>query len=161
MKMEYLDINKIIDMKNLFLLSVLFFTMHLGAQNSSDEQQLKDLIQNSFDDIFSEMSIDKVDKYFTKDFLLLEVGEVWDMERIKSELSSYDLQGRRRINEFEFIAVKVKDDTAWIAYHNTATFRKGGEIVGGRKWLESATAIRTQDGWKLDMLHSTLKSPEE
>lgn len=148
-------------MKKIFLLPLLLFTMHLGAQNSSDEQQLKDLIQNSFDDIFSEMRIDKLDIYFTSDFLLLEVGEVWDMERIKSELSSYDLQGRKRINEFKFIEVKIKDNTAWIAYHNTATFIKDGEVVGARQWLESATALRTQDGWKLDMLHSTRKTSEE
>ncbi len=61
-------------MKKLFLLPLLFFTMHLTAQNPSDEQQLKELIQNSFNDIFSEMSIDKLDTYFTSDFLLLEVG---------------------------------------------------------------------------------------
>ncbi|PTX41926.1 uncharacterized protein DUF4440 [Christiangramia gaetbulicola] len=148
-------------MKKILLLPLLFFTIHLSAQNPSDEQQLKDLIQNSFDDIFSEMNIDKLDTYFTSDFLLLEVGEVWDMERIKSELSSYDLQGRKRKNEFEFIEVKIKDNTAWIAYHNTATFIKDGEVVGERQWLESAIAVRTKNGWKLDMLHSTRKSSEE
>ncbi len=83
------------------------------------------------------------------------------MERIKRELSSYDLQGRKRVNEFEFIEVKIKENSAWIAYHNTATFIKNGEVVGGLQWLESATAIRTKNGWKLDMLHSTLKSPED
>lgn len=147
-------------MKKLFLLPFLFFCFHLTAQTSSDEQQLKNLIQNSFDDIFSGMNIEKLESYYTEDFLLLEVGEVWDMERIKKELSSYDLNGRERLNDFEFIEIKIKGDSAWIAYHNNATFKQDGEIVGGVKWLESATAIRTKNGWKLDMLHSTLKNPK-
>ncbi|QYA25341.1 DUF4440 domain-containing protein [Gramella sp. MT6] len=138
----------------------MLFTLHTDAQNSTDEKQLKDLIQNSFDDIFSEMQLERLGDYYTSDFLLLEAGEVWDMNRIKSELASYDLQGKKRINRFEFIEVKVKDDTAWIAYHNTATFEKEEEIVGKLQWLESATAIKTGDGWKLDMLHSTRVSSE-
>lgn len=146
-------------MKKFLLLSFLFLTLSIQAQ-SSDEQQLKALIQNSFDDIFSEAMLESLDKYYTEDFLLLEVGEVWDMDRIKKELASYDLRGTERINEFEFIEVKIKGESAWIAYHNNATFNKDGEVIGERNWLESATAIKTKNGWKLDMLHSTLKTPE-
>ncbi|MCH4823917.1 DUF4440 domain-containing protein [Gramella lutea] len=146
-------------MKKLLFLSFLFLTCHIQAQ-SSDEQQLKALIQNSFDDIFSDAMLENLDKYYTEDFLLLEVGEVWGMDRIKKELSSYDLRGAERINEFEFIEVKIKGESAWIAYHNNAIFKKDGKLVGERNWLESATAIKTENGWKLDMLHSTLKTEE-
>ena len=104
-------------MKKLLSLCIICFSLMLNAQ-SSDEQELKDLIQNSFDDIFSEMKLETLQKYYTDDFLLLEVGEVWDMDRIKNELSSYDLKGRTRLNEFEFIQVKISGNTAWIAYHN-------------------------------------------
>ncbi len=135
-------------------------TFQMNAQ-SSDEQKLKDLIQDSFDDVFSEMNLEALNKYYTSDFLLLEVGEVWDMERIKRELSSYDLRGSKRVNNFEFIQVEISGNTAWIAYHNTATFMSDGEIVGEINWLESATAVKTQEGWKLDMLHSTRKVDAE
>ena len=141
-------------MKKIILLITLFFAFQMHAQNS-DEQQLKDLIKNSFDDIFSQEGNGELEKYYTSDFLLLEVGEVWDMDRIKRELSNYDLQGRKRINEFEFIQVKISANTGWVAYHNKATFEKDEEVVGEVRWLESATAVKTEEGWKLDMLHST------
>ena len=147
-------------MKKFIFLITLFFAFQMHAQNS-DEQQLKDLIRNSFDDIFSQEGNGELDKYYTADFLLLEVGEVWDMDRIKRELSNYDLKSRKRINDFDFIQVKIEGNTAWIAYHNTATFEKDGEVIGEMRWLESATAIKTDAGWKLDMLHSTRKAQSE
>ena len=147
-------------MKKFLFLCLVCMTFQMNAQ-SSDEQKLKDLIQDSFDDVFSEMNLEALNKYYTSDFLLLEVGEVWDMERIKRELSSYDLRGSKRVNNFEFIQVEISGNTAWIAYHNTATFMSDGEIVGEINWLESATAVKTQEGWKLDMLHSTRKVDAE
>ena len=147
-------------MRKIILICLICFSYNVQAQ-TSDKQQLKDLIQNSFDDVFSNMDLEGLNKYYTDDFLLLEVGEVWDMERIKKELGSYNLKGSKRINNFKFIQVEVKGNTAWIAYHNNATFKKDGQNVGEMNWLESATAIKTKDGWKLEMLHSTRKDQFE
>ena len=73
-------------MKRLLFISIIFLSIQLNAQ-TSDEQQLKNLIQNSFDDIFSEMNVESISDYFTDDFLLLEQGEVWDLEKLKSMLN--------------------------------------------------------------------------
>ncbi|MDX1761070.1 MAG: hypothetical protein R3218_02835 [Christiangramia sp.] len=72
-------------MRKIILICLICFSYNVQAQ-TSDKQQLKDLIQNSFDDVFSNMDLEGLNKYYTDDFLLLEVGEVWDMERIKKEL---------------------------------------------------------------------------
>ena len=73
-------------MKRLLFISIIFLSIQLNAQ-TSDEQQLKNLIQNSFDDIFSKMDTGSISNYFTDDFLLLEQGEVWDLEKLKSMLN--------------------------------------------------------------------------
>jgi hypothetical protein len=44
---------------------------------------------------------------------------------------------------------------AWAAYQNYANFSIDNKIVRKAHWLESATAILTEDGWKLEMLRST------
>ncbi|MUP46597.1 nuclear transport factor 2 family protein [Gramella sp. BOM4] len=144
-------------MKKIVLL-LLILSFQVQAQ-SADEKQLKELIQNSFDEVLSELKVEAIPKYFTDDFLLLEVGEVWDMERLINELKAANMQGMKRLNDFDFIKVKLSGDTAWIAYHNEATFQRDGETVQVIKWLESATAVRTENGWRLDMLHSTRKMP--
>ena len=142
------------------LFSVVFILLMIPsaiAQSSSDEQQLKELIQQSFDKIFSEKEISLLSEYYTADFLLLEQGEVWDMAKIREMMQSIQNDPAERINEFDFIEIKVLGDMAWIAYHNKATFERDGQKVGEINWLESASAIRTPGGWRLEMLHSTRK----
>jgi hypothetical protein len=60
-----------------------------------------------------------------------------------------------RNNRFEFIQTKVEGNRAWVGYWNYATITRDGEVIREIKWLESATAVKTDTGWRLDMLHST------
>lgn len=47
-----------------------------------------------------------------------------------------------------------------IAYHNYAKFMQADSLVGQAKWLESALAVMTEDGWRLKMMHSTYAGNE-
>jgi hypothetical protein len=60
-----------------------------------------------------------------------------------------------RTNRFEFIETKVDGNRGWVGYWNYATFTQDGKVIRDIKWLESATAVKTEKGWRLDMLHST------
>ena len=141
---------------------ILLFAWNFSvAQNISDEEALKELVQNSFDDVLSELKIEAIPDYFINDFILLEHAEVWDLPKLKSMLQGDNMNGVKRLNNFEFIEIKVNGNTAWLAYHNKAPFMKDGNIVGEMNWLESATAIKTEDGWRMDMLHSTRKPKPE
>lgn len=55
----------------------------------------------------------------------------------------------------EFIEVKIGNGMGWMAYQNHATWTLEDKVVHKAHWLESATAIRTANGWRLQMLHST------
>ena len=131
------------------------------AQNAPDAQQIEELIQKSFDVVFSEKDLSKFDDFYTEDFILLEHGEVWDKEKIEQMMLMIKDDPSERINEFDFIEVKINGDMAWVAYHNKAIFKRNGTITGELNWLESATAIKTEDGWRLEMLHSTRKPQAE
>ena len=144
----------------LTLLLSLIFQVTVLAQNPSkpnEAQEIQQLIQNSFDSLFSGYRVELLDRFYTPDFLLLEQGEVWDMDFINSYLKdrSQSSNSVTRTNRFEFIKTEVFGDRAWVAYHNWATFTKEGTITREVYWLESATAIRTSDGWRLELLHST------
>lgn len=137
---------------------VLFFFSSLVAfSQQSDEQQIKNLIQNAFDGVWSDFDEASVDKYHTPDFLLLEHGEVWTNDIIKGyqEKGRTNSQGTKRTNSFEFINVVVNGDAAWCAYKNFAKISKNGEVVRNLEWLESANVIKTPTGWKLVLMHST------
>lgn len=143
-------------MKNLFILFVFLFTSPAFSQ-SADQLQVEQLIQNSFDEIFSNYDATNLTDFYTEDFLLLEHGELWDMAIIREYLGKAKSNPNppTRTNRFEFIKTVVEGDRAWVAYHNYATISRDGQVLRELYWLESATAIRTERGWRLDMLHST------
>lgn len=149
-------------MKNILILFAFLFSTTAFSQ-SSDKLQIEQLIQNSFDEIFSNYEVDKLIDFYTEDFLLLEQGEVWDMAIIRDYLTKAksNLNPPTRTNRFEFIKTDVEGDRAWVAYHNYATISRDGQVLREIYWLESATAIRTTNGWRLDMLHSTRVDQEK
>ena len=134
-----------------------FYGMAQTSPNHLEKKVVEQLVQESFDSLFSNYRVDLLNKFYTPDFLLLEQGEVWDMDFINSYLKdrSQSSNSVTRTNRFEFIKTEVFGDRAWVAYHNWATFTKEGTITREVYWLESATAIRTSDGWRLELLHST------
>ena len=150
-------------MKKRFILLVLLFASFQVTAQDADQKQVENLIQNSFDEIFSNYNAEKLTNFYTEDFILLEHGEVWDMDFIRNYLGKAKSNPNppTRTNRFEFIKTVVEGDRAWVAYHNYATISRDGQLLRQLYWLESATAIRTANGWRLDMLHSTRVEKKE
>lgn len=143
---------------NTLILMICFTTISFGQTSiETDKLQIKKLIIDSFDEIWSELNSKNIDKYYTKDFLLLENGEVWNNDSISNYLDKAILKKPipKRVNTIEFIEVKVLEEMAWVAYKNQAIFTFENKTIREAHWLESATAILTKNGWKLEMLHST------
>lgn len=143
---------------NFIILMMFFTTISFGqVSNETDKTRIKNLIIESFDEIWSKLDAKNIDKYYTKDFLLLENGEIWNNDSIKNYLDNAMLRkpNLNRMNTIEVIEIKIANKMAWIAYQNYATFSSDNKIIRKAHWLESATAILTENGWKLEMLHST------
>jgi len=142
-----------------FLLICLSSLFSLVAQDKtttdSDIKAVQQLVKNIFDDIWSGKKVDAIKKYHTNDFILLEHGEVWTNDTIANwcERAAKRDKGITRTNSFDFFKTEKTADRIWMAYHNYAKF-KGGRMKEAR-WLESVVAIKTYDGWKLQMMHST------
>lgn len=128
----------------------------------ADRELVKQVIIDSFEDVLTNLELDKINDYYTEDFLLLENGEVWNNDSIRHYLSRALANDSKpiRTNKFEFIDVKIDGNSAWVAYQNYATFTLDDEVVTQIHWLESATAIKTVQGWRLEMLHSTVVKNE-
>ena len=137
---------------------LLFSLVSYGQKIDHDnETQIKNLIIESFDEIWSELESKNISKFYTDDFLLIENGEVWNNDSIANYLNNARLANPipKRVNRFDFIEIKIIDGIAWLAYHNFATFTINNEITREAHWLESANAIKTKNGWKVQMLHSS------
>jgi uncharacterized protein (TIGR02246 family) len=141
----------------IILMMFLAITSFSQSPIASDEEMIKALIKNSFDDIWSKFDSKKIEDYHTKDFLLLEHGEVWNNDTIANYVNKAILKTPlpTRINSFEFIDIKIDGDIAWVAYTNNAVISLEGKIIREAQWLESVVAVRTENGWRLQMMHST------
>ena len=124
---------------------------------AEEEQIAKELIQGSFDKIWGGVDSTEILNYHTEDFFILEHGEVWDNESIKQYIRGQLQREDRplRVNRMEYISVEKFGNSIQLAYTNFAEFVQADSIVGKRQWLESALAVKTQEGWRLRMMHST------
>ena len=125
--------------------------------SQKEKQIAQNLIQGAFDDLWGGVDSTKISKYHTDDFVILEHGEIWDNNRIKQYMRSQLERPNRpkRINKMDYISIEKYGESMQIAYHNFAEFTQADTLVGKGRWLESALAVKTKDGWRLKMMHST------
>jgi ketosteroid isomerase-like protein len=105
--------------------------------------------------VFS-VSLDKK-KYrslLTEDYLLLENGEILDIDGDIALMPSPD-SGYKRTDNFDFRSVKVQGNIAYVVYFlkSEITDKKNG--TRNREWLESAILRRSGERWRMALLHST------
>ncbi len=87
----------------------------------------------------------------TNEFLLLEHGEIWDINVLASYAAPSNVQ---RKNYFSLISSKVRRNIAFINYWNKAKIKNGNsETV--KAWLESVVVMKVDGIWKLQQMHST------
>jgi len=143
---------------NSVILILFIATISFGQVSyETNKTLIENLVVESFDEIWAKLDSKNLNKYYTKNFLLLENGEVWNNDSITNYLDNAILRkpNPKRKNTIEVIEIKIENRIAWIAYQNYATFSIDNKIIRQAHWLESATAILTENGWKLEMLHST------
>ncbi|MGB3587709.1 MAG: DUF4440 domain-containing protein [Tunicatimonas sp.] len=130
------------------------------SQDTISEKEIqiaKNLIQGAFDDLWAGVDSTKISNYHTDDFIILEQGEIWDNDRIKTYMRQQltNADRAKRTNRMEYISIDKYGESMQIAYYNFAEFTRADTLVGKARWLESALAVATKDGWKLKMMHST------
>jgi ketosteroid isomerase-like protein len=127
---------------------------------ADNETAVKQAVKDVYS-IFS-VSLDK-QKYrslLTEDYLLLENGELLDIEGDIALMPAPE-SGYKRTDAFDFRSVKVHGDTAYAVYFlkSEITDKKNG--TRNREWLESAILRRSGAGWRMALLHSTVRRLSE
>jgi hypothetical protein len=121
------------------------------AQN--ENKMINQSIVKFFDGL-SEIDPVKLKAYATADFMLLENGEIWNMDTLVSKIGVRKNSNITRVNKFRFINTALIGNAAWVSYYNTAeiTFNEKQQTI---RWLESAVLRKENGIWKIQLLHST------
>lgn len=134
----------------LFAFSILF-SFQPFAQN--EKGSIETSIIRFFDGL-SEFNNDKLRNYSAPDFLLLENGEVWNLDTLINKLGEHKHLNIERTNKFQFIRTEQSGNIAWVSYYNTAEL-KFNDKHQTIKWLESAVLTKDRGRWIIKQLHST------
>ena len=108
----------------------------------------------------ADLSIDQIRNTSTEDLIILEHGEIWNMDTIVAKVNELKALNPVRVNSFDFVKTEVRDNTAWVAYHNKAIITMNGQKVQYH-WLESAVLVKQGNDWKVKMLQSTRLLPKK
>ena len=55
----------------------------------------------------------------------------------------------------DYISIDKYGESIQLAYNNRAEFYRNDSLLFEGGWLESALAVKTKNGWRLKMMHST------
>jgi hypothetical protein len=94
----------------------------------------------------------------TDSFLVLEQGEVWNLDKL---LSVVRPKTTLRRNFFSVVSEDERDDTVIVNYWNKALERSENGEERTRAWLESVVIIKKRGVWKLLQMHSTSLTAEQ
>jgi hypothetical protein len=123
------------------------------AQTQSENQQVQKVVHLIFEAL-SEGNIAKMEQAVTPDIKILETGEVWTLDTMRSYFRKPRPVDFKRVNKLDFFQTEVGNNMAFVSYYNTANIHANGNNRTV-KWLESAVLIKDDKMWKVKMLHST------
>ena len=136
-----------------FFVFAFFLSLSTSLYAQSEKEKAQKVVVDFFEAL-SAMDSRLIDPLVTKDFILLEMGEVWNADTLKSKMVLPKGIKFKRTNYLDFIKTDVQNNIAWISYHNRAeiVWNDGVRML---KWLESAVLVKENDIWKISLLHST------
>jgi len=140
----------------LFLLIItLCLNCNSGNNNATEEKTAQKAVIDLFDGL-AELDIEKVKSHCTPNIIILETGEIWNMDSTETRVTELKNKANdfKRTNKIEFLETKVSGNIAWLYYLNQATITFNGQTTSV-KWLESAVLKKEDKDWKIDLLHST------
>jgi hypothetical protein len=124
--------------------------------SAADEASaVKQVVEDVYSVYYRNRDKQKYRTLLTEDYLLLEHGEIQDVER---DLALMPAPGSdyKRTDAFDFRSVKIDRDIAYVVYFLKSEITDKEKGPHGGEWLESAILRRYGKRWRMALLHSTL-----
>jgi len=125
-----------------------------SAVAADDETAVKQAVKDAYSIFYVSLDKQKYRSLLTEDYLLLENGELLDIEGDIALMPTPE-SGYKRSDAFDFRSVKIHGDIAYAVYFlkSEITDKKNGSRKP--EWLESAILRRSGANWRMALLHST------
>ena len=140
-------------MKYPLLLILAIMPIFLFSQNKSDSVAIVKLLMDDYSTM-GNWNIAKHMQNCTENYLLIEEGEIWNMEKERKYYLENASRTIERKDYFNILYVKVYGTTAYAVY-NLKSDIKENAVMKVKNWNESAFFRKVKGAWKIELIHST------
>jgi ketosteroid isomerase-like protein len=121
---------------------------------ADDSAAVKQVVRDVYSVFYADRDKQKYRSLLTEDYLLLDKGEVLDVE---GDLALIPAPGSdyKRTDAFDFRSVKIHGDTSYAVYFLRSEIADKKNGARNAEWLESAILRRDGKRWRMALLHST------
>lgn len=140
-------------MRCTFLTIVLLLSLNLFAQVKTDSTAIIQLLKADYGTMMAH-DLNKHIENCTNDYLLIEHGEIWNMEK---EAEWYKKDASKVYDRKDYFDVKlmsVSGNTAYAVYCLRSDITENG-VLNTKYWNESAVFRKLNGQWKIALIHST------
>ena len=126
------------------------------AQGKSDSATIVQLLKDDYKTMQS-WDTQKHIANCTKDYLLIENGEIWNLQK---EVESYKANASRvlkRTDSFNILSVKIFGNMAYDVHHLKSVITENNNSIT-KVWNESVVFRKEEGRWKIALIHSSLLS---
>jgi len=128
----------------------------ISAQYKNDSAVIVQLLKEDYSTL-QNWNVQKHIANCTRDYLLIENGEIWDLQK---EVASYKANAKRilqRTDSFNILTVKVFGNLAYDVHHLRSVIVENNRSIT-KEWNESVVFRKEEDRWKIALIHSSLTS---
>ena len=134
------------------ILSVIVFQLGY-SQKSSDSTEIVHVLKEDYKTMVTH-DINMHKSFCTEDYLLIENGEIWNMEREAIDYKKKELRVIERNDYFDFKYIRIEGNTAYAVYGLRSDIKETGKLTT-RRWNESTIFRKVDGAWKIALIHST------
>ncbi len=137
-----------------YFICALFVSISLiSYSQKSDSTVIIQLLKNDYKTMLS-MDLNKHVSNCTEDYLLIEGGDIWNMEKESKWYKDDANKVSDRKDNFDFKHIRIEGNTAYAVYNLKSDITKEGKLTQ-KNWNESAVFRKVNGEWKIALIHST------
>jgi ketosteroid isomerase-like protein len=140
-------------MKYGLLIFACFLSVNLFSQAKNDSTTIVQLLKEDYKTMV-DWDIEKHMGFCTADYVLIEDGEIWDMQMEAENYKQNKGRELKREDYFDIRFVKVLGNTAYTVYSLKSEITEKGKLTK-KHWNESVIFRKEHGQWKIALIHST------
>ena len=140
-------------MKYRLLILTFFLSITILAQEKKDSLKIVQLLKDDYHTLQT-FDISKHKGYCTDNYLLIENGEIMNMDNEADYFKKNAHRVLDRKNYFDFKYIKIFENVAYTVYTLKSTIIENGNLTQDN-WNASAIFRKIKGEWKIELINST------